>query len=160
MADEKNVKSAYEVYQTLCTMLDDLNLKYSRDDESFAIQVGIQGEDFPVRMHIRVNPGKSLISVLSQLPFSVPEDKRIEMSVAVSMANYLLVDGSFDYNIGEGDILFRLTSSYLYSLIGKELLQYMLMVSYKTIDNFNDKFFMLMKEKMTLDEFAQAIKNN
>jgi hypothetical protein len=160
MADEKNVKSAYEVYQTLCTMLDDLNLKYSRDDESFAIQVGIQGEDFPVRMHIRVNPGKSLISVLSQLPFSVPEDKRIEMSVAVSMANYLLVDGSFDYNIGEGDILFRLTSSYLDSLIGKELLQYMLMVSYKTIDNFNDKFFMLMKEKMTLDEFAQAIKNN
>ena len=160
MADEKNVKSAYEVYQTLCTMLDDLNLKYSRDDESFAIQVGIQGEDFPVRMHIRVNPGKSLISVLSQLPFSVPEDKRIEMSVAVSMANYLLVDGSFDYNIGEGDILFRLTSSYLESLIGKELLQYMLMVSYKTIDNFNDKFFMLMKEKMTLDEFAQAIKNN
>ena len=151
MADEKNVKSAYEVYQTLCTMLDDLNLKYSRDDESFAIQVGIQGEDFPVRMHIRVNPGKSLISVLSQLPFSVPEDKRIEMSVAVSMANYLLVDGSFDYNIGEGDILFRLTSSYLDSLIGKELLQYMLMVSYKTIDNFNDKFFMLMKEKMTLD---------
>ena len=160
MADEKNVKSAYEVYQTLCTMLDDLNLKYSRDDESFAIQVGIQGEDFPVRMHIRVNPGKSLISVLSQLPFSVPEDKRIEMSVAVSMANYLLVDGSFDYNIGEGDILFRLTSSYLDSLIGKELLQFMLMVSYKTIDNFNDKFFMLMKEKMTLDEFAQAIKNN
>ncbi|MBQ7319833.1 MAG: YbjN domain-containing protein [Clostridia bacterium] len=160
MADEKNVKSSYDVYQTLCAMLDDLNLKYSRDDESFAIQVGIQGEDFPVRMQIRVNPGKSLISVLSQLPFSVPEEKRVEMSVAISMANYLLVDGSFDYNIGEGDILFRLTSSYLDSLIGKEMLQYMLMVSYKTIDDFNDKFFMLMKEKMSLDEFAQVIKNN
>lgn len=159
MAVEKNVKNAYDVYQTLCQMLDDLKLKYSREDDDFSITVGIQGDDFPVRMIIRVNPDKALISVFSKIPFTVSEEKRVELSVAVSMANYLLVDGNFDYNIANGDIIFRLTSSYLDSLIGKELLEYMLMVSYKTIDDFNDKFFMLMKEKMTIDEFAEVIKH-
>ena len=159
MAVEKNVKNAYDVYQTLCQMLDDLKLKYSREDDDFSITVGIQGDDFPVRMVIRVNPDKALNSVFSKIPFTVSEEKRVELSVAVSMANYLLVDGNFDYNIANGDIIFRLTSSYLDSLIGKDLLEYMFMVSYKTIDDFNDKFFMLMKEKMTIDEFAEVIKH-
>ena len=33
MAVEKNVKNAYDVYRTLCQMLDDLKLKYSREDD-------------------------------------------------------------------------------------------------------------------------------
>ena len=86
-----------------------------------------------------------------------PDDKRLDMAVAVSAANNLLVDGSFDYDIKQGRMFFRMTSSFRESLVGKDLFTYMLLCSCKTIDDFNDKFMMLAKGLITLEQFFETI---
>lgn len=56
------------------------------------------------------------------------------------------------------DLLFRLTSSYKESTLGEALFEYMIMVSAATIDNYNDKFFMISKGMMTVQQFIESEK--
>jgi len=92
----------------------------------------------------------------SKLPFTVPEDKRIEASIAISVINYTIVDGSFDYNLLNGNIIFRLTSSFRESMIAATTLEYMLYVSCNTVDEYNDKLFMLCKGALSLEDIIKA----
>jgi hypothetical protein len=78
------------------------------------------------------------------------------MSLAISAVNYTMVDGSFDYNFLNGNTLFRLTSSYRNSMISTTALEYMLMVSCNTVDEYNDKLFMLCKGMMSLEDIVKA----
>lgn len=157
MAEEKEIKQAKAAYDTLCEMLKEEDWHYESDDDNFTINCGAQGEDLPIGIRIHVDPERLIVTLLSQLPFSIPEDKRVEIALAVSAINYALVDGSFDYNFVDGSLLFRMTSSFRESLIGKDVFEYMLYVSCKTIDDYNDKFLMIIKEKMSLEDLLKFI---
>ena len=95
------------------------------------------------------------MQLLSRLPFQIPEDKRVDAAIAICVANNGLVDGSFDYDIGEGDITFRLTCSYRESFLSADLFEYMILVSAGTIDDYNDKFFMIAKDMMSVQQFIE-----
>jgi len=151
-----NGMTANEAYKAVCQMLDQANLKYDTDEAELTVICGIQGDDFPVRMRIMVDEGHNLIALYSQLPFAVQEEKRVELAIAISKVNNNLVDGSFDYDMRDGSILFRLTMSYLESFISSEALMYQLLVSFKTIDEYNDKLFMLDKGAISLEDFLSS----
>ena len=74
-------------------------------------------------------------------------------SIATCQANYRLADGSFDYDFREGKVFFRMTSSYRDSLISQNLLEYMMACAAFTVDAYNDKFLMLAKGQMAIEEF-------
>ena len=152
MADEKLAR-AQKVYQTLCAALDARNWKYKRDEENLRITCSARGDDLPMEINIAVDSNKQLIILLSHLPFIIPEDKRLDVAIATSVVNNKLVDGSFDYDITDGHMFFRMTSSFIESEIGNELFDYMLMCSCYTIDEYNDKFLMLGKGKMSIQDF-------
>ena len=54
------------------------------------------------------------------------EDKRVDGAIAVCVANNGLNDGCFDYDVRDGEIRFRLTSSYRESTPGTALFEYMI----------------------------------
>ena len=152
MADEK-LERAQKVYGTMCSTLDSHEWHYKKDEEKLSIDCGAQGEDLPMEITIKVDAERQLIMLLSHLPFVISEDKRLDVAIAVSAVNDKLVDGSFDYNIADGHMFFRMTSSFIESEIGNELFTYMLMVSCHTIDEYNDKFLMLGKGMMSIEDF-------
>lgn len=104
---------------------------------------------------IRVDAERQLIMLLSHLPFVISEDKRLDVAIATSIANNGLVDGSFDFDITDGHMFFRMTSSLIESDIGSDLFTYMLMVSCRTIDDYNDRFLMLGKGMMSIEDFMK-----
>lgn len=152
MADEK-LERAQKVYGTLCSTLDSHEWHYKKDEEKLSIDCGAQGEDLPMEITIKVDAERQLIMLLSHLPFVISEDKRLDVAIAVSAVNNKLVDGSFDYDIADGHMFFRMTSSFIESEIGNDLFTYMLMVSCHTIDEYNDKFLMLGKGMMSIEDF-------
>ena len=152
MTDEKMTR-AKKVYETLCSTLESHDWHYEKDVEDLSIECGAQGEDLPMHITIKVDADRQLILLLSHLPFVIPEDKRLDVAIAVSVVNDKLVDGSFDYDISDGHMFFRLTSSFMESEIGNDLFTYMLMVSCHTIDAYNDKFLMLGKGLMSIQDF-------
>ena len=152
---EQDMRKAVEVYETLCSMLDNINWKYDKIEEKLMIKSGVKGEDLPIDFIVVVKPRNQVVQFISSMPFNMPEDKRVEGALAVCTANYGLVDGSFDYDLSDGQIVFRLTSSYRDSLLSEALFEYMVMVSASTIDKYNDRFFMLAKGMISLEQFIE-----
>ena len=152
---EVNMEKAKEVFDALVDMLDTRDWKYDKFEEDLVIKSGIKGEDLPIEFLIVVKPKNQVVQLLSRLPFQIPEDKRVDAAIAICVANNGLVDGSFDYDIGEGDITFRLTCSYRESFLSADLFEYMILVSAGTIDDYNDKFFMIAKDMMSVQQFIE-----
>lgn len=156
MADKNELMQAKVTFDTLCKMLDQRGWKYRKNEDDFTIDCSAQGDDLPIDIIMEVDAERKLVLLLSQLPFIVPEDKRVETSLAVSAVNYTIVDGNFDYNFMNGKIIFRLTSSYLDSMISTSALEYMLLVSCGTIDEYNDQLLMFVKGRMSLEQIIEA----
>lgn len=155
MAQEYDMKKAVEVYGTLCSMLDNIGWHYDKIEEKLMIKSGVKGDDLPIDFIVIVKPRNEVVQFISSMPFNMPEDKRVEGALAVCAANYGLVDGSFDYDLSDGQILFRLTSSYRDSLLSEALFEYMIMVSASTVDKYNDRFFMLAKGMIDVQKFLE-----
>ena len=155
MAEELNMQKAQEVYATIIRMLDNMEWKYEKHEDDLLIKSGVKGDDLPIDFIMVVRPKNQVVQFISSLPFNMPEDKRVDGAIAVCVANYGLVDGSFDYDLRDGEIRFRLTCSYRESTLSEELFNYMIMVSASTVDNYNDKFFMIAKGMMTVQQFIE-----
>lgn len=158
MAEVKDMKQAKTVFSSLCAMLDERRWRYEKDEAELAIRCGAQGDDLPMDIRIEVDVKRELVTLLSPMPFTVPENLRANLAVAVSLANYGMVDGSFDYDYLKGRILFRMTSSYRQSLLEKKLFAYMLECSCATIDTYNDKFLSVIKSEMSINQILEYIK--
>lgn len=159
MEDERKQKLAQNVYSNICSMFEDINFNHERDDEKLVIRSTVHGDDIPMDMVIIVNPDAQTVSFFSPMPFKVPDDKISEMAIAVAVANNGLRNGSFDFDISDGKIIFRMTACYIDSILGKELYKMMLIVSSDTIDRYNDKFLMLSKGMVSLEQFIESDKN-
>ncbi len=155
MADEKAMKQARTVYDTICRTLTSRDWKFTCDEENLMIKCGARGEDLPMDLFILVRPEAQVVSLLSPMPFKVAEDKRVEGALAVCAANYGLINGSFDYDLSDGEIRFRLVSSFRESILSEELFMYMVLVSANTIDDYNDKFLMVSKGMMSVEQFIE-----
>jgi len=153
MDDEKELQAAKKVYATLCQALEKHEWHFKRNDEKLVIDCGAQGEDLPISINIVVDPERCVALLLSKMPFNIQEDKRIDLALAVSAVNNALVDGSFDYDVASGTMFFRMTNSFIDSEISEELFTYMLFCSCQTIDEYNDKFLMVSKGMISVEQF-------
>lgn len=153
MAEANEMALAKKVYDDLCASLDKREWHYQKHDEDLVVTCGVAGEDIPMQFVLIVDAERQLLRVLSRLPFTVPEDKRMELAIATCAASYGLADGSFDYDIAKGTIDFRLTASFRESKIGDGLFEYLIGCSSFTVDKYNDKFFALCKGLITINDF-------
>ena len=154
MADEK-LERAQRVFRGLCANLDAHNWKYQKDEERLRIDCKVSGKDIPMDLSLRVDANKQLLMLLSTLPFNVPEDRRLDLAIAICHVNDMLVDGSFDYDVTSGRILFRMTSSFVESEIGDDLFSYLVGCSCRTIDDYNDKLMKVSLGVMSVEAFIQ-----
>ena len=155
MEQGANMERAYQVYFKIVDHLNKINWKFDRHDNDLIITSGIKGDDVPISFLLIVKPKNEVIQFLSLLPFKAPEDKRIDFAIAVNVANYGLVDGSFDYDIGDGEIRYRLTCSYRGNTVEGDLIDYIIAVASATVDNYNDKFLMLSDGTIDIEQFIK-----
>lgn len=148
-------EQALRVFNGLCANLDAHHWRYDKNEGELTIDCQAQGDDLPMEIRLEVHEERRFVTLLSHQPFVVKEEKRLDMAVAVSVVNNMLLDGSFDFDIKNGHMFFRMTSSYIDSLLGDELFSYMIGLSLKVIDDFNDKFFMLSSGMITIEQFLE-----
>ena len=153
MADEMKMKKAKQLYASLCEKLDEMKLRYDRHEDDLVITFTIRGDDIPMQFVLNIDAQRELIRLLSLLPVKFEGDKRVDACIATSQVNYNLADGSFDFDYESGSVMFRMTSSYVDSLISKDLFAYMIAIASYTVDEYNDKFLMLSKGMIPLKDF-------
>lgn len=158
MTDANKLKLAKTEFALLCEMLDNRKWHYDKNEEKLTIDVTVTGDDLPMNLVIRIDVDRQLAILYSSMPFEIPKDMRVPMAVAVSLANCGIVDGGFDYDVEDGHLVFRLTASFKESLISSEVFDYMVDASCSMIDEYNDKFFMVVMQKMPIDKIVEFIK--
>ena len=157
MATDKELRQAQNVYKIACDTLDDMGWVYNKDESILEIYTGAGGDDHTISIRICVEPEKNLVTILSEIEIGSDKDSMVPVSIAVSLINNRLVDGSFDYNILTGQMFFRITSSYKNSLISKEVFDYMVYIVCHTVDEYDGKLISLSKGEMNFDEFVEFI---
>lgn len=155
MADEKVMKQAQSVYETICKTLESKDWNFTRHDDKMMINCGVRGEDLPMDFFFLVNPESQVVSLISPMPYEIGEDKRVDVALAVCVANYGLANGTFDYDLLNGEIRFRIVSSFRESVLSENLFDYMVLVAATTIDDYNDKFLMVSKGMLTIQQFIE-----
>ncbi len=157
--DQTRIENKEKNAKILLSMLENRRLKYVVEEETDArthIRIHFKGEDLPMTLHIILRTDKQIVSVLSAIPFRIAEEHLQTAAVAVAAANHGLIDGPYDLNYINGNIVFRLTSCFLGSVLSEQLFSYLMFVSAETIDRYNDRFLALNNGEMTLDQFLTA----
>ncbi len=152
MADANEIKQAKTVYKTLCKALDDKNWKYEEHPDDLVVTFSSVGEDLPMGFVVHIDADRQLVRMFSRLPFKFPEERRVDGAIATSLINYKLADGSFDFDYSTGDVTFKLTATFLDSLVSEDLLLYMVACSCYTVDEYNDRLLMAAKGMLPADK--------
>lgn len=155
MTNEKEIKTAKVIYEQLCRVLDAKQWKYDRHDEDLVIYFAVKGEDIPMEFTFGVDVDRQLVRLRSLLPFKFAADKRMEGAIVTSRANYLLVDGCFEYDITDGEISFKLTTSCRDSIVSNETIDYMIDCALFVVEEFNDKFMAVSKGYLSVEQFLK-----
>ena len=156
MAEINKLELAKTTYDNLCRTLDAQNWNYKKIEEKLMIECGAQGDDLPIELTVKVDPDRMLVMTFSHLPFVIQEDKRLEVAIAVSAINNALANGCFDYNVTNGHMFFRLSNSFMESVLGAETFKYMIFGSCQIVDEYNDKLLMLSKGMLTIEQFLSS----
>lgn len=155
MTDEQKLQNAQQAYATLCRTLDNHDWHYSKNEEKLAISCTARGDDLPIELTVTMDVKRQLVLVLSHLSMNIQEDKRIDVAMAVSVANNLMVDGCFDFDLLKGRLYFRMTNSFMDSQLGEDAFFYLVLCACQTIDEYNDRFLMLGKGMIDLKKFIE-----
>ena len=144
-----------QVYEMFKKHLEGNDFKFEAHDDDLVLALTVHGDDLPQPTLIRVLDDREIIQIVSPIPSRIPEDKRIDAAVAVSVANYGMINGCFDLDMSDGEVRFRIAQSYKGIELSEELIKYILGVTFVTTDEYNDKFFMLGKGYISLDQFIE-----
>ena len=157
MNDEELFELGKGVYDTICAMFDENGYHYSGNEEKLTISCSFRGDDLPMDMCFAVYEDRQLVRLTSPMPFNIPEEQRAYVAIAVNEANCSIMNGHFVFDVSDGSIIYCVNESYIDSILGKEVFNYMLAIANSTVDRFNDMFFMLGKGMITLDDFMDKL---
>lgn len=152
MATDKMVQTK-RVYDLICSYLDGIGWTYERHDDEFEVSFTVSGEDLNMPIEMYVNSELQIIELTSKLSFLVKDDALGAIALAVIAVNNSMYNGWFTLDDRGGEIEFKMANCFCESVVGKELIRYMISVSCDMIDKYNDKFFCLSKGVITLEQF-------
>lgn len=154
MADV-NYTAAENVFNKIDAYLKSKDWHYDKNPEKFEFKYQVGGDDLPMHFTLFVDAGRQMIRSLSFMPFEFAEDKRIEGAVAVCVANYGMVEGSFGYDISNGTIYHKIAVPYMDIEVSDGLIEYIMGLGMTMVDKYNDRFFALNKGYITIADFMK-----
>lgn len=147
------------VFQSLVQHLHDIKLNFEEKEleDRFMIKFNMSGDDIPMRFFIYVNPAHQILTIHSPMPVTFSAEKIDEACKAICAINYRLVDGDFQIDIRDGEVLFNMSNSYAGSLISNDVFNYMLGMSINIVDEYNDKLLMLSKGLIDFETLKKSL---
>lgn len=157
MTDKTKRDAAETHFRIICDTLDSMKWKYTSDSENLTVKSGTRGEDLPIELTIHVVESQQLILVTSHLPFTIAENKRIDAAIGINAINHRHVNGFFDFDINGGHIFWRINALFADSLLSEDTIRYLILVSAQAVDIYNNKFFMLSKGMLSIEDLLKSV---
>ncbi len=158
--DDAILMQTKRAMDTLCKVMDGREWTYDRDDEEHVVSISIHGDDLVIPLRIRFNTNLQLVTLYSPMEFEIPEDQIVNAAMAIAAINYGIVDGTFDLNVENGRMGYRMATSYRESLLSEEAFNFLIQFALHVVDEYNDKFLMLAKGVLTWQQILEGMKSD
>lgn len=145
------------LYDQIRSVLDELKLSYTPRDEAYGVQYNLGGE-VPKSFFFYAEERK--LTIISKLPFIVPEEKWLEGAIAVAAVNQRLESGLFEYDVETGEILFHQSYFVGDSVLGKTIFHHMIHYSDYSVEQYSMSFLEFVSGRLELSAFLEKIKKN
>lgn len=146
-----------EIFATFCNALDGMEWTYHRSEEDLLVTFSPPEAKHGNIYVLAVTPGHSSTMLLSEMVFTIPEEKRSEMALAVHLANSMVYFGSFEYVVPTGRLYFQSINGFNGCKPGSLMFEQMIRFSVWTAENYCDIFQKLVHDKITLEEFMDSL---
>lgn len=157
MADNKLIARADEVYDILVSELDSREWHYDEDREKRTIRFSVSGKQMTVAYDFKIDADRQLILLNSLLPFDIKEDKSGDFMLAVCRTNSSLPDGRFRLYLENDAVSFDMTCSYIESLIGEELFEYLINYTLFIVDRYGPRLKDLNDDVIDVQKYIDTI---
>ena len=147
--------AANALYKTLCSTLDNMKWKYSKEEDKYIVRTSAVGDDLSMKLMMKIDAERQVMYLKSPMPFTIHENVRDLVGKAILIANYSMLNGSFEFDFSDGYLAFKMVIPYMESIISEAVCKYMIVLSCSMTDKFNDKFQALSEGRMTLAEFEK-----
>lgn len=148
------VKNAVSAYQTLCNSLDKDNWNYGKDEKVLVVRYNETGRDLTMACLIMIDVKRQVVRFNSNLPIGASRQKMIDVAVACNIVNSKIAYGSFDLDISNGSINYRMTYSFMDCEPGEDFFRTMRCYATTVLDKYNDKFVDLITGRIQATDFA------
>lgn len=139
MAEANRTKRARAMFAELLHALDEMGRHYEKDVENLVVNCGLDGDDMPIELALRIDRERELAILLSPLPFEVPENSREEFALVAAALNRGEADGFFDYDYRYGRLVFRMTFNFKGGKLLRETLVYMIVSACNKVNALNGR---------------------
>ncbi len=161
MENEKKAQMAKSIYDALTVHLKEIGIKSFEakqdEDGDYVIDFKYIGEDLPMQFYLLVDTKHQLLRMISPQPVRFSEEQIGDAAMAICAINDRLINGRFDLNISRGNVSFSLCTSFIESVIADQVFDYMVGVSITTVDEYNDKLFLLAKGMLSLKDLLRDV---
>lgn len=106
---------------------------------------------------IRIDAERDLIRLHSVLETKFGEDKRAVGSVATTLINWRLVNGCFDFDMSDGQVVFRIVESYRNSTLSEDVIIYLVNCLVGTVDDYNDVLTKMARGEADFNDLQRRI---
>ena len=153
---ENSYKNAIRTYKAVLDWFEDNDVTFDRDDSEMCVSSYFTGEDLKMNYTVRVNPEREVLTYESPMPFTVPKEKAVNMAFAVAAINERLANGCFLYDMNADSVRFKMTTCFTgASVVTEEMIAYMIITSTGTVEEYNDKLFLLTKGILDYTDFIE-----
>jgi len=92
----------------LCEFFDAEGVHFLADHDKGILVAGFGGECGPIQLFGRVSMESNLFGLRFRLPLAVPAERRPAMATGVALANYGMPVGSFELDLSDGEVAFKI----------------------------------------------------
>lgn len=108
--DSRDKGQEHFTFEDLISLFEADNLKFmARPELGLAMANFNSGQEGPIQMLARVDDDRKVMGLSFRLPITVPDDKRSLMAEAVTRANFNLIVGSFEMDMDDGELKYKVT---------------------------------------------------
>ena len=111
------------------------------------------GEDF-INLHFEIVGNPKIVVLTSKLPLGC---KKIDMSMATSVINDYLINGSFDFDIKEGSITYRIVTCWVEEMKERTPFEYLISKAKEDIKVYGGYLKDIQEDKIDFNTLHERI---
>ena len=146
------------MFNTLCQTLDNMNWRYEKDAQNLVVRTSAVGQGLSMKLNLHVDADRQVMYLKSPMPFAIPQNVYDTVAKAAIIANYSMLNGSFEFDFDTGYLGFKMVVPYMESILSEKVCHYLIILSCNMTDKFNNKFQALAEGRMSVSEFEAFTK--